>query len=260
MGDEVQAIKAGLLEVADIVVVNKGDKPGAQRTAAQLRAMLVPDRSGAARAARRPSRTRTGPRPKRPEVLVTTATTGEGVPELLAALDRHRARGATRRGDARRGSRAPRPRSGRSSRDRLRATCWSPRAGDHRGDRCIEEVAAHRLDPFAAADRLLGAARRPTGSRRRSTDRRRRPADPTAGSSPGLRRRCSPPSSRSSSPAASVLPVAPRFTAGPLGADAIGRRHRASARSRSPRSLLRPVVGWASDRFGRRPLLIARRR
>src|SRR5918995_1455218 len=41
MGDEVQAIKAGLLEVADLVVVNKGDKPGALRTAAQLRAMLV---------------------------------------------------------------------------------------------------------------------------------------------------------------------------------------------------------------------------
>ena len=41
MGDEVQAIKAGLLEVADIVVVNKGDRPGAQRTAAQLRAMLT---------------------------------------------------------------------------------------------------------------------------------------------------------------------------------------------------------------------------
>ena len=41
MGDEVQAIKAGLLEVADLVVVNKGDRPGAQRTAAQLRAMLV---------------------------------------------------------------------------------------------------------------------------------------------------------------------------------------------------------------------------
>ena len=41
MGDEVQAIKAGLLEVADIVVVNKGDRPGALRTASQLRAMLA---------------------------------------------------------------------------------------------------------------------------------------------------------------------------------------------------------------------------
>ncbi|HET9344297.1 MAG TPA: methylmalonyl Co-A mutase-associated GTPase MeaB, partial [Candidatus Limnocylindrales bacterium] len=49
MGDEVQAIKAGLLEVADIVVVNKADRPGAQRTAAQLRAMLVaaPSAAGA---------------------------------------------------------------------------------------------------------------------------------------------------------------------------------------------------------------------
>jgi len=63
MGDEVQAIKAGLLEVADIVVVNKGDRPGAQRTASQLRAMLAP--AGEPRADRRSSR--------RPEVLVTTA-------------------------------------------------------------------------------------------------------------------------------------------------------------------------------------------
>ena len=57
MGDEVQAIKAGLLEVADIVVVNKGDRPGAQRTAAQLRAMLVADRG----ARRTPTPTRPAP-------------------------------------------------------------------------------------------------------------------------------------------------------------------------------------------------------
>ena len=88
MGDEVQAIKAGLLEVADLVVVNKGDKPGAQRTAAQLRAMLVATapRDGD------PSR----PRPKRPEVLITTAATGDGVPELRGRSDRHRAAGRAR--------------------------------------------------------------------------------------------------------------------------------------------------------------------
>ena len=68
MGDEVQAIKAGLLEVADIVVVNKGDRPGAQRTASQLRAML--GRRPARGIARLPSA----------EVLVTTAATGAGVP------------------------------------------------------------------------------------------------------------------------------------------------------------------------------------
>src|SRR6476660_3417810 len=70
MGDEVQAIKAGLLEVADLVVVNKGDKPGAQRTAAQLRAMLV---ASAPRAADDGDGRPTRPRPKRPEVLITTA-------------------------------------------------------------------------------------------------------------------------------------------------------------------------------------------
>src|SRR4029077_5631476 len=60
MGDEVQAIKAGLLEVADLVVVNKGDRPGAQRTASQLRAMLV---AGAGRDGSASDRTR----PRRPE-------------------------------------------------------------------------------------------------------------------------------------------------------------------------------------------------
>ena len=112
MGDEVQAIKAGLLEVADLVVVNKGDKPGAQRTAAQLRAMLVADGRAAADGDG-PDR----PRPKRPEVLITTAATGEGVPELLAALDRHRAAGGEAADGARRArSPGPRRRSGRSSR------------------------------------------------------------------------------------------------------------------------------------------------
>jgi LAO/AO transport system kinase len=144
MGDEVQAIKAGLLEVADLVVVNKGDKPGALRTAAQLRAMLVPT----------VGRTPTDrPTPKRPEVMVTTASTGEGVPELLAALDRHRATDhAAETGGARR-TRAE-AQVWAILGERLRASLVAPerRAGT---DAILDEVAAHRLDPYAAADRLL---------------------------------------------------------------------------------------------------------
>ena len=148
MGDEVQAIKAGLLEVADLVVVNKGDKPGALRTAAQLRAMLVPT---VARGDRPPDR----PVPKRPQVLVTTATTGEGVPELLAALDRHRA--AARDGlhdDARRARALAQIQAVLAHRlaDRLREPAIAPLA-----DALVDEVAGHRLDPYAAADRLLEA-------------------------------------------------------------------------------------------------------
>jgi len=147
MGDEVQAIKAGLLEVADIVVVNKGDRPGAQRTASQLRAMLVAvARVGASDG---PS----GPRPKQPKVLVTTASSGAGVPELLAALDAHRA-------GARDGADSP-ARLARAGAqvwailgDRIRSTL----TGDDRRartDATLREVADHALDPFAAADRLL---------------------------------------------------------------------------------------------------------
>jgi LAO/AO transport system kinase len=61
LGDEVQAMKAGLLEVADLVVVNKGDREGADRTLTELRDWV-------------------------PTVLRTVAVKGEGIPELLEAI------------------------------------------------------------------------------------------------------------------------------------------------------------------------------
>jgi GTPase len=155
MGDEVQAIKAGLLEVADLVVVNKGDRPGAQRTASQLRAMLV---------AAAPRMTAGGngggegpqprPRPKRPEVLITTATTGDGIPELLAALDRHRVSGPTGASSAARLARAE-AQVWAIVADRLRERLHDPA---HAADATavLESVADHRTDPYDAADRLLG--------------------------------------------------------------------------------------------------------
>ena len=146
MGDEVQAIKAGLLEVADLVVVNKGDRPGAQRTAAQLRAMLVAaPKVGAGDADR--------PRPKRPDVLVTTASTGEGVPELLAALERHREAGREGRTAEARLSRAE-SQVWAILGERLRASLGD---ADHRSETeaVLTAVAEHRLDPYAAADQLL---------------------------------------------------------------------------------------------------------
>ena len=173
MGDEVQAIKAGLLEVADIVVVNKGDRPGAQRTASQLRAMLVAvgrlgaggERAsvGATGKARAGSGTEPGtrsgtqeanrPRPKEPEVLVTTATTGEGIPELVASLDRHRARGREESDSQARLARAE-AQVWAILADRLRADLHNP---EHRAatESVMREVAQHALDPFTAADRLL---------------------------------------------------------------------------------------------------------
>ena len=167
MGDEVQAIKAGLLEVADIVVVNKGDRPGAQRTASQLRAMLVAvgrasvRQSGQARHSPGASNGQTSPaerpRPKEPEVLVTTATTGDGIPELMATLDRHRARGREASDTPARLARAE-AQVWAILADRLRAELHTAANRDET-EAVMREVAAHRLDPFSAADRLLATRR-----------------------------------------------------------------------------------------------------
>ncbi|MCC6211858.1 MAG: methylmalonyl Co-A mutase-associated GTPase MeaB [Burkholderiales bacterium] len=75
MGDEVQAIKAGILEIADIFVVNKADRPHAARAEEELRAMLA-------------IRKRTD---WTPPIVRTVAITGEGVAELLDQVERHRA-------------------------------------------------------------------------------------------------------------------------------------------------------------------------
>ncbi len=73
-GDAVQANKAGLLEIADVFVINKADRPGADETRRDLERMLD----------------LTGADGWRPPVVATAATTGEGVEELWAAIDAHR--------------------------------------------------------------------------------------------------------------------------------------------------------------------------
>ena len=144
MGDEIQAIKAGLLEVADLIVVNKGDRPGAHRTAGQLQAML----------ADAPRQTRPGrPAPKHPDVLVTTAATGEGVPELLAALDRRRPSSRGSEGAATRLARAE-AQIWTALSDRLHERARSIEAAPVAAA-LLDAVAAHEMDPYAAADRLL---------------------------------------------------------------------------------------------------------
>ena len=177
MGDEVQAIKAGLLEVADIVVVNKGDRPGAQRTASQLRAMLVAvgrvgaadkthhrdvrptDSPGASPPLSGESAHTTGsrPRPKEPLVLITTATTGQGIPELLAALDLERARTASSGSAVARMARAE-AQVWAVLAERTRAALSEPHR--HEATQAVlRAVADHELDPFTAVDRLLASLR-----------------------------------------------------------------------------------------------------
>jgi LAO/AO transport system kinase len=73
-GDSMQASKAGLLEVADVFVINKADRPGVREARRDLEQMLDLARPGA----------------WRPEIVETTATGGEGIAELWRAVARHR--------------------------------------------------------------------------------------------------------------------------------------------------------------------------
>jgi LAO/AO transport system kinase len=86
-GDEVQALKAGIMEIADIFVVNKADRDGADRVVSSIESYLSLQ-SEAAPGGR-------GPRSEkvqwRPPVLRTVATTGSGVAEVLEAINAFRA-------------------------------------------------------------------------------------------------------------------------------------------------------------------------
>ncbi len=96
LGDEIQTIKAGILEIADILVVNKADKPGADHSLRALRTMLTlahpqPGELGHHGPAMTTNQIANDlPDPDwAPPVLPTTATTGEGVPDLIASLANH---------------------------------------------------------------------------------------------------------------------------------------------------------------------------
>jgi len=90
-------------------------------------------------------------------VLVTTATSGEGVPELMTALSRHRERTPSGADDPARRARAA-TQVWSILGDRVRAELESG-AGKAATDHVLREVAEHTLDPFAAADRLLASLR-----------------------------------------------------------------------------------------------------
>jgi len=99
MGDEIQAIKAGILEIADIFVVNKADREGADRTVKDLKMMLdmgyispqeMAHHGGAVLADSRKQQ-RICPKEWVPRIYKTVATTGDGIDEVLAGLDEHRA-------------------------------------------------------------------------------------------------------------------------------------------------------------------------
>jgi LAO/AO transport system kinase len=138
MGDAIQAAKAGILEIADVFCVNKGDRQGASRTVAELRELQTLGDTGRAGA----------------RIVVTTASSGDGVEELAAAIDDHRTALIAQDGLAqRRTARAQlQIREVALGTVRQRATQLTGAVGL---DDLAAAVARRELDPYAAADRLL---------------------------------------------------------------------------------------------------------
>jgi LAO/AO transport system kinase len=138
-GDSVQANKAGLMEIADVFVVNKADRSGVDATVADLDRMLS-------------MRTTTGA--WRPPVVRTVATTGDGVADLWSALREHAAWAATSGERERRRRARMEAELRRILTARLLQRATDLAEGSAYGD-ALTSVLARRLDPWSAADTLL---------------------------------------------------------------------------------------------------------
>jgi LAO/AO transport system kinase len=141
-GDEVQALKAGIMEIADIFVVNKADRDGADRAVASIEAML--------------SLQTFAEGDWRPPILETEATSGRGVDELLETIGRFRAHTAAAQASRRQARAEARVRELLAHRFMQHVERRVLEPGELQG--VVERIAARELDPYAAADRIFEKA------------------------------------------------------------------------------------------------------
>ena len=142
MGDGIQAAKAGILEIGDVYVVNKADRDGADTLRRELRnALAMGDRPAGA---------------WKPPILLTVAQTGEGVPEVVEAVDDHHGWLEETGELGRRRSRRARQEVEAIALTRLRER-WTGLHERTELDAQADRVAAGEIDPYAAADALLAA-------------------------------------------------------------------------------------------------------
>ena len=158
--DAVQAAKAGLLEVADVFVVNKADREGADRLVQSIAAVL----------ALQPA----APGAWHPPIQKTEATTGAGVSDLLDAIERFRAQSADARSERLRARHDARLRD-ILTRQFLQAVQEVVPAEEHA--RLVEDLAQRRLDPYTAAADIAGAIRRADDGDRFGRQQRRQLAE-----------------------------------------------------------------------------------
>ncbi|PYQ15011.1 MAG: methylmalonyl Co-A mutase-associated GTPase MeaB [Acidobacteria bacterium] len=159
LGDDIQTIKAGILEIADLFVINKADREGADRLASELSAMLAlsPDHGMA----------------KSP-ILKTVATTGQGIPELMQAVDQgRRQKGRTASREEREKERS-RERFLELFREGLYRRAREACLARDEVEAIAEDLATRRRDPYSAAEEVLGRVRFAEPRRRVPSNGRRR--------------------------------------------------------------------------------------
>jgi len=138
-GDEVQALKAGIMEIADVFVVNKADRDGADRTVASIEALLT---------------LQTFPSGSwRPPIVKTEATAGKGIGDVLDAIDRFREQAQPSSGDRRLARAEWRLRELIAQ----RLVHHVERRVLERGElqRTLERIAAREIDPYSAVDDIV---------------------------------------------------------------------------------------------------------
>ena len=143
MGDDVQALKAGIMEIADIFVVNKADREGVDRTIASIKALQSLEVFAEGR--------------WRPPIVKTEATAAAGITDLADAIDRFRAHTASMQGERRRARAEWRVRELLSHRF-LRHVERTLPPGEF--DRHLERIAGREADPYTVVEEIF---RRATG-------------------------------------------------------------------------------------------------
>jgi LAO/AO transport system kinase len=142
MGDDIQAIKAGIMEIGDIFVINKADREGALRTEKELEALLS--------LAMRPDAWQ-------PPIVKTVATEGKGINDLLGAIESYREFQQKAEAGPERREAIARWRILELLRERLLAQALSGDGASEKLDSLASEVAAKRRDPYSAVEEILKA-------------------------------------------------------------------------------------------------------
>lgn len=141
-GDDVQALKAGIMEIADIFIVNKADREGADRLVSAVEGNLALHGYGDGE--------------WRPPIIKTVATTGAGVPAVVQAIAQFREHGASQQTARRRARSEYRLRELVSQRFMTHLEKGVLEEGEF--SRLVDRIAARELDPYTAAETLLKRA------------------------------------------------------------------------------------------------------